>query len=198
MPSAAVAKAIIELWKKHKKHANLVLLVDVSGSMAGEKIENAKAGATQLIQALGDEDLLSFMPFNHETPWAAKGLKMETDRPRAVRLVQSCFADGGTSLYDAVSQAHRYLMQNPTPDRISAMVVLSDGADETSRMTLPQLLQQIRSDSETRAVRVFTIGYGDEAREDVLGEIAEKTKARFFHGNPQTIREVFKEIATFF
>lgn len=200
VPSASVAKATIDLWKKHKKHSRVVLLLDVSGSMKGEKIAEAKRGAEQFIRTLGDEDLLSFMPFNHQAAWAGQDWPMGAQRQRAIQAVGACFADGGTALYDAIAQAHRHVEQSAQPDRIVAMVVLSDGADTNSRMGLPQLLGQIAAQGEgaNRAFRIFTIGYGSEAKKDVLTEIADKTNARFFTGNPDTIREVFKEIATFF
>ena len=47
-------------------------------------------------------------------------------------------------------------------------------------------------------MRIFTIGYGSDAAPDVLGRIAEATQAKYFTGTPENIREVFKEISTFF
>ena len=44
VPSATVIKAAVDLWRKRKKHANVVLPIDISGSMRGKKINNAKAG----------------------------------------------------------------------------------------------------------------------------------------------------------
>jgi Ca-activated chloride channel family protein len=81
---------------------------------------------------------------------------------------------------------------------ITAVVVLSDGEDRDSRIRLDQLLETIRSDAETQSVRVFTIGYGQDAQRAILEQIADVTRAKFFEGTPETIREVFKEISTFF
>ena len=107
-------------------------------------------------------------------------------------------AEGGTRLYDSVDAAYQYLLDSPRPDRISAVVVLTDGQDNQSRIQLAQLLGKIRSDEERRPIRVFTIGYGSDADDKVLQGIAGATQAKYFKGTPQNIREVFKEIATFF
>jgi Ca-activated chloride channel family protein len=198
VPSAPVMAAVIELWKQCKKHANLVLVLDVSGSMSGEKLTAAKHGAAQLIELLGDQDQLTLLPFNDHVVFAGKNLLIGTQREEARRSVQSCFAGGGTALYDAVAAAQQHLDQQPDSDMISAMVVLSDGADTNSAIQLSQLLDMIRSDSELRSTRVFTIGYGQEANQQVLQQIAEATQAKYFAGTAETIREVFKEISTFF
>jgi Ca-activated chloride channel family protein len=197
VPQANVMKSIIELWKENKKHANVALVLDVSGSMKGEKLDNAKQGALQLVEMLGVHDQLSLLPFNNTVAWAQKDLVMPADRGTAVQTVNSYFAAGGTAAFDAIAEANRHL-QNAKSDRISAIVVLTDGEDTDSRLKLPQLLDQIRSDNESKNVRIFTIGYGAASNASILEEIAEATEAKSFKGTPQNIREVFKEISTFF
>jgi Ca-activated chloride channel family protein len=191
-------KAVIELWKKRKKHANVVLVLDTSGSMQGEKMANAKLGAQELVRMLGEEDVLSLLPFSDRLNWAGQGLRMADGRDKASSTIGTYYAEGGTALYAATAEANRYLLENPTPDMITAIVVLSDGEDTSSTIDLGTLLSEIRTDNETRSTRVFTIGYGAGASEAILEQIADATGAKFFHGTPETIREVFKEISTFF
>ena len=123
---------------------------------------------------------------------------MKTGREELTKRIEGLFANGGTALYDAIDGAYQHLLANRQPDRISAIVVLTDGEDTDSRIKLPALLDRIRFDHETKTLRVFTIKYGSEASGKVLKEIADATQARFFEGKPENIREVFKEIATFF
>jgi len=78
------------------------------------------------------------------------------------------------------------------------VVVLSDGEDRDSHTSLAQLLQRIRFDGERRTVRVFTIAYGKDAKRDVLQQIAEATQGRAFDSKPENIRQVFRDISTFF
>ena len=119
-------------------------------------------------------------------------------RQKLLGLIQGLYADGGTALYDAVDRAYESLAKSPESSRISAIVVLSDGADRDSALALDALLKKIRFDSEGAAVRVFTIGYGSDARAQELQAIAEATQGRYFEGKPENIREVFKDISTFF
>ncbi len=198
VPSATVMNAVVDLWKQQKKHANVVLAIDISGSMQGKKIDNAKIGAKQLVEILDKGDTLSLMSFNDNVAWAGQGLSMATDRQVAAQDIDSLFASDGTALYEAIAMAHRYLVAKPASDKISAIVVLSDGEDTSSRMRLEELLKLVETNVEGRGVRIFTIGYGSDARPDVLGKISEVTQAKYYSGTPENIREVFKEISTFF
>jgi hypothetical protein len=60
------------------------------------------------------------------------------------------------------------------------------------------LLRQIKFDNERHTIRVFTIAYGDDAKKDILTQIADATQAKFYAGNQQNIRQVLREISTFF
>ncbi len=197
VPRADVMDAIVQLWKEHKKHANVALVLDISGSMRGEKLANAKEGALQFLEMLGGKDQISLLPFNNVVKWAKQDLIIEANKELAAQTIQSYFASGGTAAYDAIAEAHRHLLEAES-DRIAAIVVLTDGQDTDSQMKMPELLTQIRTDNETKSVRIFTIGYGQEANAEVLEAIAEATEAKFYEGTPETIREVFKEISTFF
>src|SRR5260221_11303639 len=65
VPTVEVMDGVKKLWHENKKHADLVLVFDTSGSMQFEnKMTNARIGAAQLITMLDDQDEVSFLPFN--------------------------------------------------------------------------------------------------------------------------------------
>jgi len=199
VPPAGVVDAAIALWRLHKKHANIVLVLDTSGSMNDEeKMPNARAGAAELIDLLDDQDTLSLLPFSTRLNWAGQGLEMKDSRAKAKATVSALVADGETALYDAIAAARQYLIDHPDPGKISAIVVLTDGEDTANSTTLDQLLARLKQGEGPGGIRVFTIAYGSDARQDVLQKIAQQTRAKFYPGKPETIRAVFKEIATFF
>jgi len=201
VPGVEVMDAVTRLWHEHKKHANITLVIDVSGSMNDEgKIQSARPGAQELIRMLDDRDTFRMMPFSDKVVAVAPARPLKEFRPRAMSDAGSLIANGGTALYDAIASAHREQMARAAQnaDRINAIVVLTDGADTDSVLKLNQLLDEIRFDSEKRTIRVFTIGYGRDAQKDVLKKIADATQAKFYEGKPENIREVFKDISTFF
>ncbi len=199
VPSVPVMDSIIDLWKQHKKHTDVVLVLDVSGSMEkDDKIQYAKAGAKELIRMLGDEDRLSLIAFNDRVAWASRDVLMKDGRERIDREIDSLFAGGGTAFYDAVGSAYQYLAKKQTPDRISAVVALTDGLDRNSSLSLENLIGQIQYEGERKNVSVFTIAYGSDADHRILKRISEATKVRSYEGTPRNIRKVFESISTFF
>jgi Ca-activated chloride channel homolog len=200
VPSVEVINGLLQLWKTEKKHSNIVLVLDTSGSMKDEgKMQNAKVGARQLVGMLDEGDTFSFLPFSSDLRWSGQDVIVKQGREQLLRQVDSLFAEGGTELYDAIDAGYQHLAGVPDPDaKIQAVVVLTDGEDTQSGMKLDQLMARIRYNGENRAIHVFTIAYGKDARKDILQKIADATQAKFYEGNPQNIVEVFRDISTFF
>ena len=198
-PSVDVMKAGLEAWRQDKKHARIILVFDKSGSMNfGGKLSNAKKGAKQIASMLGDDDSLGLLAFSDTSGWAVKGVKMKDGRDKVNKAIDELFAEGETALYDTVAQAYDELQASPQPDVISAVIVLTDGEDNKSKLKLQELIDKIKVDSERKTIRVFTIAYGQDASEKVLQEIADATQAKSYKGTPENIRAIFQDIATFF
>lgn len=199
VPKAEVVRAVERLWEKNKKHSRVVFVMDISGSMnEGGRIENSKKGAAQMLGLLKDEDTFSLLAFNSRLNWAMRSQSLKEGRPTAEKTIAGLWANGGTALYDAILAAHEDLQKAADNDRISAVVVLTDGQDTNSRNTLEVLMKAIHFDSERNNVRVFTIGYGQDANKAVLQAIADATEAKSYEGTNENIESVFKDISTFF
>jgi Ca-activated chloride channel family protein len=202
VPSVPVIDAILNLWQVKKKAANVVLVMDTSGSMNDDgKIQSAREGAKQLVNLLSDGDRLSLLPFNHTIAWASQDIPIKTGRDQLLQTVDSLFAQGGTALYDSIDTANQYLGTHgheAEGDSILSIVVLTDGEDTESKLHLNELMDHIRFDGETHKIHIFTIAYGKDARKDILAQIAEATQAKSYEGTPQNIVGVFKDISTFF
>jgi Ca-activated chloride channel family protein len=201
-PEVDVMNACLKAWTKNKKHARVALVFDKSESMIWEKgkLENAKEGAKEIVKHLSDEDSMALLVFNRKLFWVERGLKLKETgaRERLLSDIDTIAARGGTALYDAIASAYQQLQSEPDPDMITAIVVLTDGQDEDSKMKLEELLRQIKVDNKTNVTRIYTIAYGAEADKKALKQIADITKAKAYEGKPDTIRVVVKDIATFF
>jgi Ca-activated chloride channel homolog len=203
VPSVPVIDAILSLWQQRKKPANVVLVLDTSGSMNDEgKIQSAREGAKQLVDLLSENDRLSLLPFSNQVNWAKQDVAIKTGKDQLEGTISSLFAGGGTALYDAIDAGYQHLQEHNRAqqgeDSILSVVVLTDGADTESKLPLDQLMQHIQYDGETHTIHVFTIAYGKDAKKDVLKQIADATQAKTYEGTPQNIVGVFKDISTFF
>ena len=192
-------RGIETLWYEVKKPVDLVLVVDTSGSMEGDKISAVRTSLVDFIDLLGDRDRLEVLTFNNEILQLSPLSELGEKRQDLQRRVSGIIEQGDTRLYDAVLSAYEELEQNGDPNHIRAIVVLSDGQDTASFKPLEQVLSLIGQQSESGdSIKVFSIAYGSDADEDVLQNIAETTGGREYFGEPETIQEIYKQIATFF
>lgn len=200
VPQDEALRAIQATWEQAKKPVDLVVVMDISGSMEGDKIASARSSLIQFIDLLGDRDRLQIILFDDEIVTMTPLTELGPKREEVKRQVSGIFEDGYTALYDAVSFGYQEIEASGDPDHIRAMVVLSDGADTASRtITYPDLLGQIGDLSEGgNATKVFTIAFGGDASTDILEAIASATGARSYVGDPATIFDVYVEISTFF
>src|SRR5690606_18060119 len=133
---------------------SLGLVLDTSGSMAGEKMETARSAVERFLHRLLDEsDEVFFYQFASN---ATLVQDWTTDRDTVSRAVSRVQARGGTALYDAAAEAVP-LAQSGT-QRKKAVVIISDGNDTSSQVDAADLQQLIR---ETE-VLVYAIGIDSE------------------------------------
>ena len=201
LPQPRVLARIKQAWREDRKPANVMLVVDVSGSMNDEdKIAHAREGLKTFLGQLSPRDQVGLMTFDSEirmlVPMAPFSSVRGIVRQRASELI----ADGGTALYDATAAGWSVVDSLRDDERINAVVVLSDGADTESRLGKDEALAaiRVRSEGEGRQIRIFTIAYGSDANSDVLDEIAAASGGRGYSGDPQTIEAVYLQISSYF
>jgi Ca-activated chloride channel family protein len=199
VPSAEVTAGIRDLWKKVKRPVDLVVVMDTSGSMRGDKISAARSSLMEFIRLLNDRDQLHVMTFNDDVYQISSLSPVGEKRDGVLNRVSGIIEGGGTSLYDAIQQAYQQLDENGDPDHIRAVVVLSDGIDSESQSTLSELLDEIGGSEEGgNAIKIFTIAFGSDADTDVLQQIANVTGGKQYAGDVDNILEIYADIATFF
>ncbi len=198
VPNAEVLRKLLEVWKSIKRSADVVLAFDKSGSMAGRPLQQAKAGAKAFFDNLQDQDQVTLMFFDHSIYPPIGPQTLEKGRSDLLSRIEAISAGGGTALYDAIAQAYRDAQERgrQDPSRIRAVVVMTDGRDENSRLRFPDL-QRLLS-SEDSSIKVFTIAYGAQADLGVLNRIAEASKGSSAKGTAETIVQVYQDIAAFF
>jgi VWFA-related protein len=134
---------------------SLGIVLDASGSMAGNKIEEAKRALNRFLYDLLDkEDEIFIYQFSN---YPVLLQEWTTDRRLLSRMIDRIAPNGGTAMYDAVSAA--LPLAEAGQHRKKALLVISDGNDTSSQVGVRELRQQIR---ETE-VLVYAIGIdGDD------------------------------------
>ena len=200
VPSAPVIDGIQQLWRKTKKPVDLVVVMDISGSMAGDKITTARSSLLEFVKKLDDRDRLQINTFSSSeatlTPLSEVGGK----RQNVLDSVSGIFEGGDTALYDATLHAYQALQKDGDPKHIRAVVVLSDGDDTASTTTFDELVSQINAAQGEggNSIKLFTIAFGDNADKSILQRIAEPTGGKEYDSSPENIQKIYDDISTFF
>ncbi len=189
-----------ELWHKVKKHSTVFLLLDVSGSMAGEKMSSAKKGAAGFIRAMEKDDRVAVIAFSG-APRLLKPLATVREAGEATALdVESLFADGGTAMYDATVMAFDAIDKARKEDgsRLYGIVLLSDGKDTSSKRSLSDLLDRMPGTESADGTRIFSVAYGEDADGDLLKQISNRSNARSLKGDAGNIDKIYHQISAYF
>ena len=160
-----------------KEHAkvpkDVVFVLDTSGSMEGQKLEQARAALAYGIRTLAADDRFNVVAFATGVVPFRDGLVPVTadTRKAAVEWIEARTAGGSTHISQALGDALR--MQRP--QRLSMVVLLTDGRPTVGIKDRKLLLDHVRS-ANTGHARVFTFGVGHDLDVEMLDRVAEETR----------------------
>ena len=199
LPEPRVLDRIRRSWREDRKPANVLLVVDTSGSMNDEnRLGRAKQGLHTFLREVSRNDRIGLTIFSDRIqPLVPVGERRGEIRPLVDRLI----ADGGTAVYDATAQALEEVRKLKDDERINAVVVLTDGEDTDSSLTADEVVRRAaaQGDSESQ-VRIFTIAYsaGAAGAADALRRIARASGGQDYTGDTDDIETVYRSISSFF
>jgi Ca-activated chloride channel family protein len=199
LPPPDVVAAVQNAWALTKRKTNVILVVDSSGSMEGDKLSNAQAALrTFLAQIPSDQERVGLVEFNTDVVNIIELDTLARNRPMLVSSVDSLQAGGNTALLDAVRTAYARLQREADPDRINAIVAMTDGRENASAVSLQQLTREIRAGNQDLPVVIFAVAYGRDADYEVLQALADASNGQVREGTPETIRDLYKILSSYF
>jgi Ca-activated chloride channel family protein len=196
-PTVETIYAVQSLWQMARKDINLVMLLDTSGSMSGDKMESMRAAAIQFVEQMGDEDYISIITFSRTPLVPIHHQQLGPTRHEIIWTIEAMEANGDTALYDALGEGASVIAATTSSQTSNAMIILSDGQDTSSlRYTglSPDLVQAITANDTT----VFTIAYGEDAAEEVMSQLASQGNGNYYQGNEANIAAIYQEMSAAF
>lgn len=214
LPSEGVIHDLLETWGELRKPAKVLIVIDRSGSMTDSvpgtgknKGDLAKEAAAESLSEFRGQDKVGLWMFSAR-------LRGDQDWQELVPISQmndglrgslrarlsSLTLGGGTGLYNTAAASYDHLRAAREPGAINAVVFLTDGKNERpGGLDLETLLGRLSAGRDEQPVRLFTIGYGKDADQQVLRRIAQATEGESYDSSdPNTIRDVFTEVISNF
>ncbi|MEL7370475.1 MAG: VWA domain-containing protein, partial [Myxococcota bacterium] len=174
-----------------RPHTAVALVVDRSGSMAGEKIRQARRAAKMLISRLDDEDQVAIVTYSSDF---AVDLPLTTVRGRrnqVNRVIDEILDGGGTNLSGGL-QAGLRALGRAAPMMARRLILLSDG-NANQGITDPTTIGDIAADARRLGVTVSTLGVGVDFNEDLMNLIAQSAGGGYYYArDAATIASAFE------
>jgi Ca-activated chloride channel family protein len=149
---------------------NFALLLDHSGSMAGEKLRTMKEAVKNIIDQLGPEDILSIITFESKTHVIVPSQPAvnQAELKRHVDLIKDA---GGTNMAPGLREALKQVSQKQAESRINRIVLLTDGEatdkEDDSRW--------VANEAGEKGLPIIALGFGHDWNEDFLFDLSDRS-----------------------
>ncbi len=154
---------------------DITFIIDVSGSMSGDKLEQAKKALLYCVNNLNTDDRFEIIKFSTEAYALFKNLESanKNNRKKAKDFINDLQAIGGTNIEEAFELASNNYRKSSRPHFV---VFLTDGKPTIGETNDEKLIKAILKKNKSNS-RVFTFGIGDEINTHLLDKITEETNA---------------------
>ena len=197
-PDADAVTAATDVWQSATTDFSLLSVFDVSGSMKDKVGDTTRVAITQdaagiALAALPRTTKLGLWVFS--TGIGGDGTdyrelapigRLDDDSHRALVATAAATLSknvgGGTGLYDTIWAAYQKAKEQYDPDRVNAVVILTDGRNEDPNgISLEQLKANLRAASDPdRPIAITTIGIGPDVDPNALSQISKMTFSEFY------------------
>ena len=213
-PSGELLAAVQDSFPAVRKRARVLFLVDMSGSMTTPiapgmtRLQAAQQAIARALPYFTDDDEVglagfSNLPGQHAIVpgLVARVAPLRQKRPALLAALRGLKAIRSTPLFAATQQFTAQMAAEYRPDWINAVVLLSDGHNDTSDYTdtLTSMSAGITRATKDRPVLVFTLAYAEKADVPTLQDIAKLTHAHYYDAtDPARLERVLGDLVTSF
>lgn len=169
---------------------NLVIVVDCSGSMAGEKLDYVKRGLLAMTERLRPQDSVSLVAFHDDAE-----LKLPACNRRNQASISKAISDlqplGGTNLHAGLMLGYREAERNFNVSGSNRIILLTDGIANIG-VTNPATIAEQSQLYNRKQIDLSTIGVGLDLNRELLRQLADTGRGlAHFIGDCQELEKVF-------
>jgi Ca-activated chloride channel homolog len=160
---------------------NMAIVIDHSGSMAGDKIQQARQAARGIVERLGSEDRVALIQYDDDAQVLVPAIAADAEgKQRLLSAIERIADDGGTNLHGGMMLGIAETRRAMGGERINRVVLLSDGQANVGVVD-PAQIARAAADAADQGVRVTTIGLGLDYNEDLMEAVAENGRGQYYY-----------------
>ena len=181
LPAGGLHRAIVKITLDpppaprimERPAVNLVIVLDRSGSMNGEKLEKAKDAAIEALRRLGGADIFSLVIYDHNVETIVPAQSARNTEWIEARIRQ-IYSGGNTALFGGVSQGAAEVRKNLNRGYINRIILLSDGLANVGPDS-PDDLGRLGASLLKEDISVTTVGVGMDYNEDLMTRLSQNS-----------------------
>lgn len=182
LPASAESQllyALIELsaqggaTKMPRLPLNLCLVIDRSSSMRGERLQQVKQAAMQILDLLGDNESFALVTFNDRAEVVIPA-QLARARQEMKRHISAIEAAGGTEMATGLALGVQELQRAMMPRAVHRLLLLTDGRTYGDEGRCVEIARR----AQARGIGITALGIGSEWNEDLLETIAARENSR--------------------
>lgn len=158
----------------------VTMVIDRSGSMAGEKMDQVRDAALQILEGLGPKERFNIIAYNEAvTALSEKSLIKDRSNGNMGRAyLDNLLVSGGTNIHDALLEA----LDQPAPPKgtLPLVLFLTDGLPTVGEVSEKKIRDAMEQHNDARR-RIFTIGVGDDVNTPLLNGISRSSRGVYNH-----------------
>lgn len=183
-----LASPKVKVKKGQEIPKTVLFVVDRSGSMSGEKIEQAKSSLRLMINQLGQKDTFNIISYSSEVDLFRSELELVSDdtRKAALNYVEDIYSGGGTNIHEALSSA---LGQLQDDDRPTYVMFFTDGLPTVGETNENAIAAGIDKANNVNA-RIFSFGVGYDVNSRLLDRLSKDQRGTSVYVKPDEDIEV--------
>lgn len=155
---------------KERMPVNVAIVIDKSGSMQGNKIEQARRAAVAAIDRLRESDIVSVVTYDSEVTVVLPATKA-SDREGIKQRIRDIQAGGNTALFAGVSKGAEEIKKFLDDNHVNRIILLSDGLANVGPAS-PAELEDLGRKLIDKGISVSTMGLGAGYNEDLMSRLA--------------------------
>jgi Ca-activated chloride channel family protein len=188
---------IEDINKSERINQNFIFVLDKSGSMTGEKIQQAKDALIYCLNNLNNNDRFNIITFSTQVETFNKNLVSPSEyRKEAINFINNVTANGGTNFNDALLESLTFAQETTNP---LVIIFLTDGIPTVGERDIGKIIKNL-TEKHHENLRFFTFGVGYDVNTHLLDLIALKNSGTSDYIEPgenieQVVSSFFNKIS---
>jgi len=164
-----------------RPHLSVHLVLDVSGSMNGGPIQQAKTAAQALVDKLAATDDFSLVTFSSDAEVRVQDVRVGPGKARIKKAIEAIEAGGGTNVGEGLRLGYEQAKGRTVPaDAVRVVLLLSDGR-ANSGITSPNRLSRLALEAFQDGIQTSTFGLGADYDGALMSSIASDGAGGYYY-----------------